>query len=97
MQGRITQKEIILDVICLMIPIHELLVFYVCILFLTEVLEGKTAMLLGMSQWNSNDLVEQIETLGHIDQTQGKSRRTFCQILQSLKQLSNEQLLNILR
>uniref|UniRef100_A0A8C1U6C1 Membrane-associated phosphatidylinositol transfer protein 3 n=1 Tax=Cyprinus carpio TaxID=7962 RepID=A0A8C1U6C1_CYPCA len=25
-----------------------------------------------MSQWNSNDLVEQIETLGHIDQTQGK-------------------------
>uniref|UniRef100_A0A8C2JH42 Membrane-associated phosphatidylinositol transfer protein 3 n=1 Tax=Cyprinus carpio TaxID=7962 RepID=A0A8C2JH42_CYPCA len=37
-----------------------------------KVLEGKTAMLLGMSQWNSNDLVEQIETLGHIDQTQGK-------------------------
>uniref|UniRef100_A0A8C2FH77 Membrane-associated phosphatidylinositol transfer protein 3 n=1 Tax=Cyprinus carpio TaxID=7962 RepID=A0A8C2FH77_CYPCA len=36
------------------------------------VLEGKTAMLLGMSQWNSNDLVEQIETLGRIDQTQGK-------------------------
>uniref|UniRef100_A0A9J7WVL7 Membrane-associated phosphatidylinositol transfer protein 3 n=2 Tax=Cyprinus carpio TaxID=7962 RepID=A0A9J7WVL7_CYPCA len=35
-----------------------------------EVLEGKTAMLLGMSQWNSNDLVEQIETLGRIDQTQ---------------------------
>ncbi|KAL1260835.1 hypothetical protein QQF64_008662, partial [Cirrhinus molitorella] len=35
-----------------------------------EVLEGKTAMLLGMSQWNSNDLVEQIETLGHIDQAQ---------------------------
>ncbi|XP_073673984.1 membrane-associated phosphatidylinositol transfer protein 3 [Garra rufa] len=35
-----------------------------------EVLEGKTAMLLGMSQWNSNDLVEQIETMGHIDQTQ---------------------------
>ncbi|XP_026853585.2 membrane-associated phosphatidylinositol transfer protein 3 isoform X2 [Electrophorus electricus] len=34
-----------------------------------EVLEGKTAMLLGMSQWNSNDLVEQIETLGQIDQT----------------------------
>ncbi|XP_016084769.1 membrane-associated phosphatidylinositol transfer protein 3-like isoform X1 [Sinocyclocheilus grahami] len=27
-------------------------------------------MLLGMSQWNSNDLVEQIETLGHIDQMQ---------------------------
>uniref|UniRef100_A0A8C2JEI0 Membrane-associated phosphatidylinositol transfer protein 3 n=1 Tax=Cyprinus carpio TaxID=7962 RepID=A0A8C2JEI0_CYPCA len=25
-----------------------------------------------LHQWNSNDLVEQIETLGHIDQTQGK-------------------------
>ncbi|KAK6475557.1 membrane-associated phosphatidylinositol transfer protein 3-like [Huso huso] len=35
-----------------------------------DVLEGKSAMLLGMSQWNSNDLVEQIETLGHIDQSQ---------------------------
>ncbi|XP_030633987.1 membrane-associated phosphatidylinositol transfer protein 3 [Chanos chanos] len=35
-----------------------------------EVLEGKTAMLLGMSQWNSNDLVEQIETLGQIEETQ---------------------------
>lgn len=33
---------------------------------------GKTAMLLGMSQWNSNDLVEQIETLGHMDPTQGR-------------------------
>ncbi|KAL7831896.1 hypothetical protein AOLI_G00294440, partial [Acnodon oligacanthus] len=46
-----------------------------------EVLEGKTAMLLGMSQWNSNDLVEQIETLGHIDQTQEslyQIRRTRC-------------------
>lgn len=43
-------------------------------LFPAEVLEGKTAMLLGMSQWNSNDLVEQIETLGQIDQTQGKSK-----------------------
>ncbi|XP_067221607.1 membrane-associated phosphatidylinositol transfer protein 3 [Chanodichthys erythropterus] len=46
-----------------------------------EVLEGKTAMLLGMSQWNSNDLVEQIETLGHIDQTQEslyRIRRSKC-------------------
>ncbi|XP_048016169.1 membrane-associated phosphatidylinositol transfer protein 3 isoform X2 [Megalobrama amblycephala] len=46
-----------------------------------EVLEGKTAMLLGMSQWNSNDLVEQIETLGHIDQTQEslyRVRRSKC-------------------
>ncbi|XP_036393351.1 membrane-associated phosphatidylinositol transfer protein 3-like [Megalops cyprinoides] len=35
-----------------------------------EVLEGKSAILLGMSQWNSNDLVEQIESLGHMDQSQ---------------------------
>lgn len=35
-----------------------------------DVMEGKNAILLGMSQWNSNDLVEQIETLGHMeDQT----------------------------
>uniref|UniRef100_A0A7N9B0M8 Membrane-associated phosphatidylinositol transfer protein 3 n=1 Tax=Mastacembelus armatus TaxID=205130 RepID=A0A7N9B0M8_9TELE len=32
-----------------------------------DVMEGKSAILLGMSQWNSNDLVEQIETLGHIE------------------------------
>uniref|UniRef100_A0A8C9ST42 PITP-less RdgB-like protein n=1 Tax=Scleropages formosus TaxID=113540 RepID=A0A8C9ST42_SCLFO len=36
-----------------------------------EMLEGKSAILLGMSQWNSNDLVEQIETLGHSDCSQG--------------------------
>ncbi|XP_029964895.1 membrane-associated phosphatidylinositol transfer protein 3 [Salarias fasciatus] len=30
-------------------------------------MEGKSAILLGMSQWNSNDLVEQIETLGHME------------------------------
>uniref|UniRef100_A0A8C9W4R3 Membrane-associated phosphatidylinositol transfer protein 3 n=1 Tax=Scleropages formosus TaxID=113540 RepID=A0A8C9W4R3_SCLFO len=36
-----------------------------------DVLEGKSAILLGMSQWNSNDLVEQIETLSHMDQSQG--------------------------
>ncbi|XP_018586042.2 membrane-associated phosphatidylinositol transfer protein 3-like isoform X2 [Scleropages formosus] len=35
-----------------------------------EMLEGKSAILLGMSQWNSNDLVEQIETLGHSDCSQ---------------------------
>lgn len=64
-------------------------------LFPTEVLEGKTAMLLGMSQWNSNDLVEQIETLGQIDQTQGKSKGTLYQILQSLKQVHKEVLLEI--
>uniref|UniRef100_A0A8C6KHX1 Membrane-associated phosphatidylinositol transfer protein 3 n=1 Tax=Nothobranchius furzeri TaxID=105023 RepID=A0A8C6KHX1_NOTFU len=32
-----------------------------------DVIEGKSAILLGMSQWNSNDLVEQIETLGHME------------------------------
>lgn len=83
-------------VICLIVPIHELLVFYICMLFPAEVLEGKTAMLLGMSQWNSNDLVEQIETLGQIDQTQGKSKWTLYQILQSLKQLLKEALLEML-
>ncbi|XP_028662467.2 membrane-associated phosphatidylinositol transfer protein 3 [Erpetoichthys calabaricus] len=35
-----------------------------------EVMDGKNVILLGMSQWNSNDLVEQIETLGNIDQSQ---------------------------
>lgn len=37
-----------------------------------DVMEGKSAILLGMSQWNSNDLVEHIETLGHMeDQSHG--------------------------
>ncbi|XP_023673882.2 membrane-associated phosphatidylinositol transfer protein 3 isoform X4 [Paramormyrops kingsleyae] len=35
-----------------------------------DVPEGKSAILLGMSQWNSNDLVEQIESLGHMDPSQ---------------------------
>ncbi|KAK5607814.1 hypothetical protein CRENBAI_010819, partial [Crenichthys baileyi] len=34
---------------------------------LRDVMEGKSAILLGMSQWNSNDLVEQIETLAHME------------------------------
>lgn len=38
---------------------------YVCVP--ADVMEGKNALLLGMSQWNSNDLVEQIETLGHME------------------------------
>lgn len=83
-------------VIFLIIPIHELLVFCVYMMFPAEVLEGKTAMLLGMSQWNSNDLVEQIETFGQIDQTQGKSKGTVDSILQSLKQLTKASLLEIL-
>ncbi|XP_078404070.1 membrane-associated phosphatidylinositol transfer protein 3 isoform X1 [Cetorhinus maximus] len=36
-----------------------------------EVVEGKNALLLGMSTWNSNDLVEQIETIGKLDDHQG--------------------------
>lgn len=33
--------------------------------------EGKSAILIGMSQWNSNDLVEQIETIGKLEENQG--------------------------
>uniref|UniRef100_A0A4X1UNJ9 Membrane-associated phosphatidylinositol transfer protein 3 n=1 Tax=Sus scrofa TaxID=9823 RepID=A0A4X1UNJ9_PIG len=36
-----------------------------------EVAEGKNAILIGMSQWNSNDLVEQIETMGKLEEPQG--------------------------
>ena len=39
----------------------------VCVCVPADVMEGKNALLLGMSQWNSNDLVEQIETLGHME------------------------------
>ncbi|ETE67594.1 Membrane-associated phosphatidylinositol transfer protein 3, partial [Ophiophagus hannah] len=42
-----------------------------------EVAEGKNAILLGMSQWNSNDLVEQIETIGKLDENQGEDP-AFC-------------------
>uniref|UniRef100_A0ACB8EDB8 Membrane-associated phosphatidylinositol transfer protein 3 n=1 Tax=Sphaerodactylus townsendi TaxID=933632 RepID=A0ACB8EDB8_9SAUR len=35
-----------------------------------EVAEGKNAILLEMSQWNSNDLVEQIETIGKLEESQ---------------------------
>ena len=34
--------------------------------------EGKNAILIGMSQWNSNDLVEQIETMGKLEEHQGE-------------------------
>ncbi|XP_051891291.1 membrane-associated phosphatidylinositol transfer protein 3 isoform X5 [Pristis pectinata] len=40
-----------------------------------EVVEGKNALLLGMSTWNSNDLVEQIETIGKLDDGQGDMYR----------------------
>ncbi|XP_034994743.1 membrane-associated phosphatidylinositol transfer protein 3 isoform X1 [Zootoca vivipara] len=42
-----------------------------------EVAEGKSAILLGMSQWNSNDLVEQIETIGKLEENQGEDP-SFC-------------------
>ncbi|XP_022451208.1 membrane-associated phosphatidylinositol transfer protein 3 isoform X1 [Delphinapterus leucas] len=38
-----------------------------------EVAEGKNAILIGMSQWNSNDLVEQIETMGKLEEHQGEA------------------------
>ncbi|XP_007894826.2 membrane-associated phosphatidylinositol transfer protein 3 [Callorhinchus milii] len=37
-----------------------------------EVVEGKSALLLGMSTWNSNDLVEHIETIGKLGDSQGE-------------------------
>ncbi|XP_059524985.1 membrane-associated phosphatidylinositol transfer protein 3 isoform X2 [Myotis daubentonii] len=37
-----------------------------------EVAEGKNAILIGMSQWNSNDLVEQMETMGKLEEHQGE-------------------------
>nr|XP_047930055.1 membrane-associated phosphatidylinositol transfer protein 3 isoform X1 [Anser cygnoides] len=40
-----------------------------------EVVEGKSAILIGMSQWNSNDLVEQIETIGKMEENQGELYR----------------------
>ncbi|KAF2975394.1 hypothetical protein EK904_010838 [Melospiza melodia maxima] len=41
-----------------------------------EMVEGKNAILIGMSQWNSNDLVEQIETIGKLEENQGELYRT---------------------
>ncbi|XP_036613790.1 membrane-associated phosphatidylinositol transfer protein 3 isoform X2 [Trichosurus vulpecula] len=43
-----------------------------------DVAEGKSALLIGMSQWNSNDLVEQIETMGKLDETPGDSGSGLC-------------------
>ncbi|KAJ6655788.1 hypothetical protein lerEdw1_004841 [Lerista edwardsae] len=42
-----------------------------------EAAEGKSAILLGMSQWNSNDLVEQIETIGRLEECPGEEP-PFC-------------------
>uniref|UniRef100_A0A665TJ97 Membrane-associated phosphatidylinositol transfer protein 3 n=1 Tax=Echeneis naucrates TaxID=173247 RepID=A0A665TJ97_ECHNA len=50
---------------------------FVCVCVPADVIEGKSAILLGMSQWNSNDLVEQIETLGHMEaQSHGTTPHT---------------------
>lgn len=38
-----------------------------------EVAEGKSALLIGMSQWNSNDLAEQMETMGKLDERPGEA------------------------
>ncbi|NWZ23425.1 PITM3 protein, partial [Asarcornis scutulata] len=43
-----------------------------------EVVEGKSAILIGMSQWNSNDLVEQIETIEKMEENQGNEFRYLC-------------------
>ncbi|XP_074175482.1 membrane-associated phosphatidylinositol transfer protein 3 isoform X3 [Rhinolophus sinicus] len=37
-----------------------------------EIAEGKSAILIGMSQWNSNDLVEQMETMGKLEEHPGE-------------------------
>ncbi|NXI08706.1 PITM3 protein, partial [Irena cyanogastra] len=42
-----------------------------------EMVEGKNAILIGMSQWNSNDLVEQIETIGKLEENRGEES-AFC-------------------
>lgn len=60
---------------------HSCLYVFVCVQMWmyvpADVMEGKSAILLGMSQWNSNDLVEQIETLGHMeDQSHGMHAST---------------------
>lgn len=66
------------ELICFLHPHSLLFVFvYVCVCVPADVMEGKSAILLGMSQWNSNDLVEQIETLGHMEhQSHGTHTRT---------------------
>ncbi|XP_039363523.1 membrane-associated phosphatidylinositol transfer protein 3 isoform X3 [Mauremys mutica] len=43
-----------------------------------EVVEGKSAILIGMSQWNSNDLVEQIETIGKLEENQAGEEPAVC-------------------
>uniref|UniRef100_A0A4X2MCH2 Membrane-associated phosphatidylinositol transfer protein 3 n=1 Tax=Vombatus ursinus TaxID=29139 RepID=A0A4X2MCH2_VOMUR len=54
-----------------------------------DVAEGKSALLIGMSQWNSNDLVEQIETMGKLDDTPGELVRPFFlqQLMPALREL----------
>ncbi|XP_048221996.1 LOW QUALITY PROTEIN: membrane-associated phosphatidylinositol transfer protein 3 [Perognathus longimembris pacificus] len=51
-----------------------------------EVAEGKNAMLIGMSQWNSNDLVEQMESMGKLDEPQGEAASSCTSSLLQEKQ-----------
>lgn len=55
------------------LPLHSLACSRPSLLLSTEeVPEGKNAILIGMSQWNSNDLVEQMETMGKLEEHQGE-------------------------
>lgn len=55
------------------LPLHSLACSCPSLLLSTEeVAEGKNAILIGMSQWNSNDLVEQMETMGKLEEHQGE-------------------------
>ncbi|KAI4533197.1 hypothetical protein MG293_016216 [Ovis ammon polii] len=56
-----------------------------------EVAEGKNAILIGMSQWNSNDLVEQMETMGKLEEHQGEgSMPCTSSLLQEKQQASSK-------
>ncbi|XP_060060180.1 membrane-associated phosphatidylinositol transfer protein 3 isoform X2 [Erinaceus europaeus] len=47
-----------------------------------EMADGKNAILIGMSQWNSNDLVEQMETMGKLEEHQEGTTPCTSSILQ---------------
>ncbi|XP_069471138.1 membrane-associated phosphatidylinositol transfer protein 3 isoform X2 [Ambystoma mexicanum] len=55
-----------------------------------EVVEGKSAILVGMSQWNSNDLVEQIESIGKLEDSQDELYRVPQRKQRCLRQNSIE-------
>uniref|UniRef100_H3DFL4 PITPNM family member 3 n=1 Tax=Tetraodon nigroviridis TaxID=99883 RepID=H3DFL4_TETNG len=60
-----------------------------------DVMEGKNAILLGMSQWNSNDLVEQIETLGHMEDHNLQGKALTCCIPAALAHMKKSHLYKI--